>query len=286
MDGYLENHNAFDHRQFVLAVKRLADSLGYGSDRSPFLGAGLEYVQSRPYVWGDSVRSIDWRVTARTRKVYVKEHEAPRQMPCWLFVDTSASMTVTSQSKSKYAVAVQIAGAIALACLARVSPVGLVGVGGRELRVEPSLSSSQILEWLHVLRHYRFDEPTSLGRKIAELSKTLASRCLIIILSDLHDPTALPNLKPLAPRHDCIVFHLHDPAERGIKGAGFLRAGEAESGRTFVTLGRRQWLEPERTAVEVRRAGMDYLQIDTSSAFVPLLRSFFRARNTLGRGKR
>jgi uncharacterized protein (DUF58 family) len=286
MEGYLEGCDTLDSRQFLLAVKRLADSLSYGTDRSPFLGAGIDYVQSRPYVWGDPVRSIDWRVTARTRKVHVKEYEAPKRMPCYLLVDTSASMTVASQARSKYAVAVHIAGGLAFACLARVSPVGVVGVGGRDFRFEPSLSGAQILQWLHLLRHFRYDETTTLGRRIAELSPTLASRSLLIVLSDLHDPMALPTLKPLAQRHDCVVLHLQDPAERGLKGAGFLRAREAETGKEFVTRGRRQWLDPEPVALDLRRAGIDYMRIETDAVFVPQLRSFFKSRNLLGRGAR
>jgi uncharacterized protein (DUF58 family) len=207
-------------------------------------------------------------------------------MPCYLFVDTSASMTVTSQARSKYAVAVHIAGGLALACLARVSPVGVVGAGGRDFRVEPSLSGAQILQWLHRLRHFRYDEATTLGRRITELSPMLTSRSLVIVLSDLHDPLALPALKPLAQRHDTVVLHLQDPAERGLKGSGFLRAREAETGRAFVTRGRRQWIDPDLVAAELRRAGIDYLRIETDTVFVPQLRNFFRSRNLLGRGAR
>ncbi len=285
MEGFLESCDPLEWRQFLLAVRRLADALSYGTDRSPFLGAGIEFVQSRPYQPGDPVRAIDWRVTARTGKVYVKEYEAPKRLPCYLLLDTSASMTVSSQKRSKYATALHVAGGLALASLARVSPVGVVGLGGRDFRVEPSLSQQQVHQWLFRLRRFRYDEETAAGRRIVELAPTLTSRAVAIVLSDLHDPSALPALKLLAQRHDCAVLQFRDPAERGLRGGGFLRAREAETGRTFVTPGRRRWVE-EDVAAELTRAGIDYLLIDTDRPFVAVLRHFFRSRNLLGKGAR
>jgi uncharacterized protein (DUF58 family) len=286
MQGRLDTADHLDARQFLIAVKKLADTLGYGTDHSPFLGSGIEYAQSRRYEPGDPVRSIDWRVTARTGKVFVKEYEAPKQLPCYLLVDTSASMTVTSAKRSKYAVAVHIAGGLAFACLDRISPVGVVGVGGRELRVEPSLSRARIMQWMHAFREFRYDEPTTLSHRVTRLAPTLANRCLVIVLSDLHDPGAVPALKLLAQRHDVVVIQLQDPAETGLRGAGFLRAGEAETGRVFVTHASRHWADPETTARELKRAGVDHLLVRTDRSFVADLRNFLKGRNVLGRGTR
>jgi len=286
VEGFLESGDPLDARQFHLAVKRLADSLSYGTDRSPFLGSGIEFVQSRPYQWGDPIRAVDWRVTARTGRVHVKEYEAPKRLSCYLLLDTSASMTVSSQRRSKYALAVHIAGGLAFACLARASPVGVVGVGGRDFRVEPSLSADQVMQWLHRLRHFRYDEATTLARRVVELGPTLTSRSLVIVLSDLHDPQALPALKQLALRHDCVVLQLADPAERGLRGLGFLRAREAETGRAFVTRGATSWLDSGQVARQLKRAGIDHLFLETDQPFLARLRNFLKARNLLGRGCR
>ena len=286
MEGRIDGSEVLDSRQFYLAVKRLADSLSYGTDRSPFLGSGFEYVQSRPYQPGDPIKSIDWRVTARTRKLFVKEYEAPKRMPAYLLVDTSASMTITSHHRSKYETAVFLAGGLALACLDRVSPVGVLGVGGLGLHVRPTLSKDQVLQWLHRLRTFRYDESTNLGHRVVELTPSLSQRALVIVLSDLHDAKALPALKRMGQKHDCVILQLRDPAESAFRGAGFVRAREAETGRAFVARGHREWIDQGRIDSELRRAGIDHLVIDTDRPYIPRVRQHFKARNLLGRGTR
>jgi uncharacterized protein (DUF58 family) len=191
----------------------------------------------------------------------------------------SASMAVTSLKMSKYAWAVQIAGGIALAAVEHMNPVGLMAVGDRSLHHTPALSRGTILQWLHQLRHYHFTEGTSLGKRVRELIPRVEQRCLFIVVSDLHDPDAIPAIKLMAQDHDCAVLHLEDPAERGGLRAGILRGVEAESGQEFVAGGRTKFITGQ-DAKSLSRAGVDYLKLPTDEPILAKLRHFLKNRSS------
>ncbi|MBL9077353.1 MAG: DUF58 domain-containing protein [Planctomycetes bacterium] len=286
LPGLLRKVEPLAARKFVIAIRRLADDLAYGLDGSRFLGSGIDYVQSRVYQPGDPIKSIDWRVTARSGKVHVKQYEAQRRIPAWFVIDTSASMVVSSIALSKYELALHIAGGLALACLDRTSPVGVLGAGSRDLRIEPSLAKDQVLQWLLQLRRYGFQESTRLARRLAELRPTLGSRALVFLLTDLHEPGAAHAAALLAQQHEVVVLQLQDPAEITLRGAGFVRASEAETGRALVVHGRSHLLDAAHADAELRRGGVDHLRIRTDQPFAHRLRHFLRARGLAGRGAR
>ncbi|MES2598265.1 MAG: DUF58 domain-containing protein [Verrucomicrobiota bacterium] len=276
------SHDPVDARQFEVTVKHLANSLNFGQEESVFHGAGLEYAQSRVYVAGDPVKFIDWKVSARVGKLFIKEFQEPKQIPLYLLVDTSASMCVSSQTLSKYAWAVRIATGIALAAQQSMTPVGLLGCGARELHVRPSLSRNLVMEWSHKLRHHDFLEATSLAQRAREVAPSLKRRTMVIVLSDLHDPDAFAALQVLGQKHDCIVLHLQDPAELHIKGAGLFRGAEAESGRAFVGHGRRAFVDSAHWQSELTRFGIDYLYLRTDQPILGRLRHFLNRRGLGG----
>jgi len=279
-------HDPVDSRQFEVAVRRLANSLDFGQRDSVFHGAGLEYVQSRPYVAGDAVKFIDWKISARLGKLYVKEFKETKQIPLYLLLDTSASMCVSSQPLSKYAWAVRVATGIGLAAQSSVTPVGLLGCGARELHVRPTLSRNIVMEWSHQLRQHDFSEATSLSARARELAPSLAKRTTIIVLSDLHDPDAIAALQVLAQRHDCIVLHFEDPAEQGLRGAGIIRGVEAESGRGFVGFGGRRQVDSSGWKAELSRFGIDYLHLRTDEPLLGKLTYFIKNRGFASRSAR
>ena len=279
-------HDPVDSRQFEVAVRRLANSLDFGQRDSVFHGAGLEYVQSRPYVAGDAVKFIDWKISARLGKLYVKEFKETKQIPLYLLLDTSASMCVSSQPLSKYAWAVRVATGIGLAAQSSVTPVGLLGCGARELHIRPTLSRNIVMEWAHQLRQHDFTEVTSLSTRARELAPSLAKRTTVIVLSDLHDSDAIAALQVLSQRNDCIVLHFEDPAEQGLRGAGIIRGVEAESGRGFVSFGGRRQVDSSGWKAELSRFGIDYLPLRTDEPILGKLTYFLKNRGFASRSAR
>jgi len=272
-------------RKFVIAIRRLADDLSYGLDGSRFLGSGIDYVQSRQYLPGDPVKAMDWRVTARTNKHHIKEYEAQRRIPAWFLIDTSASMVVSSTRQSKYELALHVAGGLALACLDRTSPVGVLGCGARDVHIPPSLAKDQVMQWLLRLRRHGLDEQTMLTRRIRELRPTLQSRSIIVILSDLHEAGAAHSAALLAQEHEVAVVQVQDPAEVSLPGGGFLRAQEAETGRPFTARARRQMVDQLKIESELRKGGVDHLLLRTGEPYLHKLRHFFRSRTASGGGR-
>lgn len=207
-------------------------------------------------------------------------------MPVWLVLDTSASMALASQPPGKYGLALQIAGGIALACLDRVSPVGILGAGGREITIKPSLSRDVLLQWLHSLRTWRFDEPTLLGQRLLALEPSLTQRSLLIVLSDFHDPEAIPALRLVSARHDTICLVLRDPAEDQLTGAGLFRAREVESGRQLLTHGTNLLSTTETLTTQLKKSSLDHFVIRLGTPFLGGLRHFLRSRGTATRRNR
>lgn len=270
---------------FEMVVRRLADDLAFGSDNSLFVGGGLEYAGSRPYQPGDSVRMLNWRLTARKGTAFVKEYEALKRTAVAVVVDTSASMAVSSVEPSKHDTAVWIGAAIGLVAQRRMSPVAVVGAGDRETRVEASLSRGDLWRAIEPLRLGNLGEGTRLADRVEMLGARLERSSVLVVISDMHDPNALRAMRHAAQKHDCMVIHLQDPAEAGGLRAGFFRGMEAESGRVFTAHSGVRWTHADTLKSELVRCGVDYLRLHTDVSFIAPLRRFLSARGGLMRGR-
>lgn len=276
---------------FEMVVRRLADDLAFGTDTSLFTGAGLEYAQSRPYEPGDPVKQIDWRISARSDRTYVKEYEALKRVDVNILVDTSASMTVGSTPLTKQGLAIWLASAIGVLAQRRLSPCAVVGGGERRTRIQPSLLRSDLWRTIEPLREGRIDEGTRVGERLRELVARARRASLVVVLSDLHDPDAVDAIRQAAQRHDVVALRPRDPAERERLRAGFIRGREAETGRSFLGTGRTTWRtdttadDAEEVGRRLARAGAAFLMLDVDRPVIPPLRHFLGTRAGTGGGR-
>lgn len=269
---------------FELVVHRLADDLAFGTDRSLFVGSGLEFAQSRPYQPGDPIKQMDWRLTARTGKPFVKEYETLKRVSIYLVVDTSASMAVGSTKLTKHDMAVWIASGIGLVGQRRLSPVAVVGAGERETRLNPSLLRNDLWHAIEPLRVGVLHEKTMLSERLDMLAVRADRASMVFVISDLHEPGIMDSLRHVAQRHDCIAIHLLDPAEVGSLRAGYFLGQEAETGRTFLSHGRQQWQRVQQTTEGLVRSGIGCVRLRTDESFIPPLRQFLSARAAVAGG--
>ena len=270
---------------FEMVVRRLADDLAFGMDLSRFIGSGLEYAQSRPYSPGDPIKMMDWKITARLGKPFVKEYDTPKRTNVFIIVDTSASMGISSAMITKHDLAVWIASAIGLIAQRRMSPVGVIGGGERETRLNPSLNRADLWQSLDPLRTSSLSEGTRLSDRLADLDLRAKRSSVFIVISDLHDPDAIPAIRHASQKHDCVAIHLMDPAERGRLRAGFFRGQEAESGRSFVAHSNSAWGREGEVAADFARCGTSYLRLQTDQPFIAPLRHFLSFRPMMGGGR-
>jgi uncharacterized protein (DUF58 family) len=277
--------NELARGDFEMVVRRLADDLAFGADASLFVGSGLEYASSRPYIQGDSIRMLNWRLTARTGKPFVKEHEALKRTTVYIVLDTSASMAVASTPLDKHSLAIWIAAAVGLVAQRRLSPVGVIGGGERETRLTPSLLGNDLWHALEPLRQGSLDEGTRLADRITRLDAHADRSSVILVLSDLHDPHVLTALRHASQKHDCAAIHLIDPAEAGQLRAGIFRGQEAETGRGFLGHGGAAWGREGEVRSELARCGVSYLRLLTDRSIIAPLRYFLASRASVLRGR-
>ena len=271
-------------RQFDLTIKRLADDLTYGNDASRFVGAGVDYAQTRPYTLGDSIRSIDWKVTARTGRFHVKEYDAPKRVTVYVVVDTSQSMAAASVPLSKQGLAVWAAAAIALASIRRRSPVALLSGGDRGSVPPPTLSRSLAMRWLDELRLERAEERTRAAVRLDQILRIADRMSLVVLISDLHDPAMVDAAIRLRQRHDVVVLQPVDPAEGGALKAGFIRGEEAETGAE-VFLSSRRRIGGSSPGKRLADGAIDHVAIGTDEPVGTILAALKRVVHSRGGGR-
>jgi uncharacterized protein (DUF58 family) len=258
-------------------------------------GTGLTFAELRAYEPGDEVRHIDWNVTARQGKPYVRRFVEERALTLWLIVDVSASLRFGPEGRTKADRAAQAAALLAAAAIRNGDRAGLAMVSDRvEAEVVPGGGARHLAQLLRALvATPATSRRTSLGVGLSRLRRS-ARRALIVVLSDFLTPEPVGLWRRAARRHELVAIRLVDPREETLPDAGILMLEDAEEGaRRAVDSGSRKVREAYAQAARDRRAayrgwcadvGLTGFEITTTDdPLGPLLR-FFRGRDSR-RGK-
>lgn len=284
-------HTAREVRRLELASRRLMNSSALGSYESVFRGHGIEFSEVRAYQPGDPFQAIDWKVTARMRRPYVKRFVEERELAVLLVVDVSASNDFGTRGSLKRDLVAQVASVLALAAMRSGDPVGLLLFSDRvEHFVRPARGRNRNLRLLHDLVRVRPEgRGTDIELALMTASRMLRARSLVFVISDFVGHTDLT--KPflgLAARHDVVAVDIHDPGELALPSSGWIEVEDPETGdRAIVDLSDPEVRERfERGAVESRadfesllgRCHVDLLRVRTDQPFEAAFAAFFAAR--------
>jgi uncharacterized protein (DUF58 family) len=295
-------------RRVEVRTNRLVNDMMVGAYLSHFKGRGMDFEELREYIPGDDVRDIDWNVTYRMGRPFIKRYREERELAMVLAVDISASSAFGSLRRSKREFAAEIAGTLAISATRSSDKVALLLFSDQvELFLPPRKGRSHILR---LIREMLFFEPkhrgTNIPAALAFLNHVLHRRSIVFLLTDfLHSfgPSlsvpggrrdTVQELGLTNARHDLVCVHLHDPREGVLPPAGLLTIEDAETGELLELDSNRAAVREkfQRTNAErlaeldraLRRAGVDTLSFSTAEPFAQTLQRFFETRRGRRRG--
>jgi uncharacterized protein (DUF58 family) len=263
-----------------------------------FRGRGIDFDCVREYVPGDEVRTIDWNVTARAGRPFVKQFREERELVVWILVDVSASGDFGSGATTKRELAAELACVLALSAVRNNDKVGLLMFSDRiEARVPPAKGRTHVMR---VVREILACQPVGRGTDLAAaldlVGRDALRRAVVFVISDFELPddagATLAKLeraaRPLGARHDVVALEVRDPRERALPNLGLVTLEDAETG-DVVTLdtGRRRVRErfaalaaqrDADTRRALRRVRVETLPLDTARPYLPELLGFFESR--------
>jgi uncharacterized protein (DUF58 family) len=285
-------------RQLEIRTRRMVNDSLAGSYHSVFKGRGMDFDEVREYSAGDEVRTIDWNVTARAGRPFVKKFTEERELTIFLLVDISASGNFGSGNLSKRDLAAELASVLAFSAIRNSDKVGLLLFTDQvEIYLPPKKGRRHVLR---VVRDILYHAPRSIGTDAVKAldiaNRLLHRRAVVFLISDFETPrdsaTARAELRRAMRRtnrrHDLIAVHVEDPREKELPDVGIVALEDAESGEVVeldtssATLRKRfKELSAERgrrLVSDFRAEGIDTLQLQTDAPYMPALQRFFKTR--------
>lgn len=292
-------------RKIEIKTRGLSQNIFAGQYHSAFKGRGMAFSEVREYQFGDDVRDIDWNVTARFHRPYVKVFEEERELTVMLLIDVSGSLDFGTVRQSKRDMVTEIASTLAFSAIQNNDKIGVVFFSDRiEKYIPPKKGRRHIL---YIIREMLGFQPKSRKTDVAQamefLTRVMKRRCTAFVISDFYDRHqilssdnseksrhSLQHTMTIANRkHDVVAIQVYDPRAKTLPDVGLMKVEDAETGhemyidtssRKFRMAHTAYWMERENMLKQCfARSLVDWTSVATNEDFVKALMLLFRQRS-------
>ncbi|MCQ2077154.1 MAG: DUF58 domain-containing protein [Bacteroidaceae bacterium] len=279
-------------RKIEIKARGLSNNVFAGEYHSAFKGRGMAFSEVREYQYGDDIRDIDWNVTARFSKPYVKVYEEERELTVVLLVDVSGSQDFGTISKTKRQMTAEIAATIAFSAIQNNDKVGVIFFSDKvEKFIPPKKGRKHILLIIRELLNFQPESRrTDIGMAIEFMTNAIKKRCTVFLLSDFEDTKDFHNELTISNRrHDMVAIQLYDQRLEELPNVGIIKMRDSELGEDIyidsssarVRRAHAQWWQNMQARLRqmFTMSGIDNVSIRTDEDYVKALIGLFKKRS-------
>lgn len=278
-------------RKIEIKSRGLSRNIFAGQYHSAFKGRGMAFSEVREYQFGDDVRDIDWNVTARHNKPYIKVFEEERELTVMLLIDVSASRNFGAVGGSKKEMMTEIAATLAFSTIQNNDKIGVIFFSNKiEKFIPPQKGRKHVLYIIRELIEFKPENrETNISLALEYVTNVIKKRCTIFMMSDFIDTNNYQKALTIANnRHDLVALQIYDKREKELPNIGLIKLKDAErGGEMWIDTASRQvretyaqwWLKNQQKMRDVAvRSGVDITSIATDEDYVRSLITLFERR--------
>lgn len=279
-------------RQIEIKTRGLSNNIFAGEYHSAFKGRGMAFSEVREYQYGDDIRDIEWNVTARFNKPYIKVFEEERELTVMLLVDVSGSLNFGTQVQMKRDMLVEIASTLAFSAIQNNDKIGVVFFSDRiEKFIPPKKGRKHILFIIRELLDFKPEsQRTDVGQAVEYLTRVIKRRCTAFVLSDFMDNKDFRTPLTVANRkHDVVAIQVYDRRIAELPNIGLIKVRDAETGferyldtsNKQVRQAQAQWWKDRQDYLRntFTRCNVDSVSVRTDQDYVQALMNLFAQRS-------
>ena len=279
-------------RKIEIKTRGLSSNIFAGQYHSAFKGRGMAFSEVREYQFGDDVRDIDWNVTARFHRPYVKVFEEERELTVMLLIDVSGSLEFGTQVQMKKDMVTEVAATLAFSAIQNNDKIGVIFFSDKiEKYIPPKKGRKHILYIIREMLDFKPESrKTDVRLAVEFLTSVIKRRCTAFMLSDFYSPNDFTQALTICNRkHDVVAIQVYDQRAKTLPDVGLMKVRDAETGHEMYIDTSSKKLRRAHTAYWMNRqqqlkdsftkSSVDSVSIATNDDYVKQLLMLFRMRS-------